>query len=619
MTVATIKLKAGKYKIPVEIEAKNKRLYVRFPFNRTLLEDIKCMQGSKWHGFEDPPKKIWSIADSPRNRFQLNYLAGENVYEHYDKELLNITPQRDGLYNHQVDMLQFVLTRRRCLLACEMGTGKTLVAIEALEQSEYNNWYWIGPRSALAAVQLEFEKWEATKFPKFITYEYLRKLIQEDSFIPPQGIVFDESSKIKTPTAQRSQAAMIACDMMREVNPDCYIIEMSGAPAPKSPVDWWHQCEIVCPGFLREGSSDRFKKRLALIEEKESITGGVYPALITWLDDKRKCKKCGKFLDDHFVEDHTYKASINEVEALYRRMRGLVIVKFKKDCLDLPELQFKTIKVEQTDSIKRAASLITKTTARTVTALMLLRELSDGFQYKEEESGTKTCERCKGTTKVTEWFEPCDEEVPPNDETIQQEHTEAKQVTCPRCKGSGEEKAFKRVAKEVACPKEQVLIDHLDMHEPIGRAVIYAGFQASVDRCVSIAKRYQWDIIRVDGRGWEYSSSEVVMLTDKQMLERFQNPKTYTNKIVFIGQPGAAGMGITLTASQTILMYSNSFNGEDRVQVINRIHRPGMDVNRGATIIDIVHLDIDQFVLDNLQKKQDLLNLTMGELREAMV
>ncbi len=78
-------------------------------------------------------------------------------------------------------------------------------------------------------------------------------------------------------------------------------------------------------------------------------------------------------------------------------------------------------------------------------------------------------------------------------------------------------------------------------------------------------------------------------------------------------------MGITLTASQTILMYSNSFNGEDRVQVINRIHRPGMDVNRGATIIDIVHLDIDQFVLDNLQKKQDLLNLTMGELREAMV
>ena len=39
-----------------------------------------------------------------------------------------------------------------------------------------------------------------------------------------------------------------------------------------------------------------------------------------------------------------------------------------------------------------------------------------------------------------------------------------------------------------------------------------------------------------------------------------------------------------------------------------------MDTNRGATIVDLVHLPTDQLVLDNLQKKKRLQALTMGEL-----
>jgi len=620
MTTQIIKLNAGKYKVPVMVRVENDRLFLNFPFNRTLLNEVKVMKGAKWHGYDEHnPKKEWSIKNCFRNRFQLAALMGKNPYEHYDKPLIDVEPTRSTLYDHQKEMFRFGLTRKRCIFACQMRTGKTLAAIEVIEHSGISPWVWVGPRSAIAGVQLEFEKWGAKVYPEFMTYDKLRKLVQEDAMCLPAGIVFDECTKIKNPTAQRSQAAAIICDEMREAG-DCYIIGMSGAPAPKSPADWWNQCEIVCPGFLREGQYNKFKERLAIITEKESLDGGVYPELTAWLDDEKKCAVCGKYSEDHFTDDfsdagHKFEPSVNEVANLYTRMNGLVLVKFKKDCLDLPELQYRLIRVEQSGSIKRAASLILKTAPRSVTALMLLRELSDGFQYAEEEQGETDCERCRGTGVTIEYVSNNDEgeSGPPEPgECIPQEES------CPHCNGSGRAKKLVRVAKEVKCPKEQVLIDLLDEHEPIGRFVVYAGFQASIDRCISIALRYQWDVIRADGRGWAYFCSKTnksLALTSKDMLKKFAMGEE--DKILFAGQPGAAGMGIDLAASPSALFYSNSFNGEDRMQAVERIHGPAMDVNRGATIIDIVHLDIDEYVLNNLQEKQDLMNLTMGELRAA--
>lgn len=105
--------------------------------------------------------------------------------------------------------------------------------------------------------------------------------------------------------------------------------------------------------------------------------------------------------------------------------------------------------------------------------------------------------------------------------------------------------------------------------------------------------------------------------TAEDALLRFQDRKI-DQRIVFIGHPGSAGMGITLTASPTIVYYSNDFNAESRIQSEDRIHRPGLDVNLGATIIDLIHLPTDIKVLDNLQKKRDLQSMTLGDMKEAM-
>jgi len=55
--------------------------------------------------------------------------------------------------------------------------GKTLSAIEAMEHlQEFKKWLWVGPKSALIAVQLDFKKWDAKVRPTFINYASLHKV-----------------------------------------------------------------------------------------------------------------------------------------------------------------------------------------------------------------------------------------------------------------------------------------------------------------------------------------------------------------------------------------------------------------------------------------------------------
>lgn len=944
----------GKMRVPVAFTKKGHKLWASYGFSKKITEELKALEGTRWHGFEDPPVKQWSLNDSQHNRFQLEYLTGGNPYAHFDKPLITFQPSREICHAHQVDIAAFELTRQYCVIAGEMGCGKTLATIEAMEQSQARQWFWIAPKSAMYSVQLEFDKWNAIVRPMFYTYEGLTKLLKDwdKDKPPPQGLVLDEASRCKTHTAQRTQAAKYLADEIRNHWGDRgYVILMSGSPAPKSPVDWWSLCNIACPGFLKEGDPAKFRKRLAIMKEAEGVAG-VYSKLESWLDDERKCNVCGKFASDTIHDEinmceedyHQYKPSKNEVSYLYKRMNGLVLVKLKKDCfsgntevltfdgirsfaelakeghanlyvktlngmkwvdckiksfgiqktskltfgdgnsvrttnghqwlvrqdprvknyvenpfklkssidlrigkdqlplaglqlpeidyegyahgfvfgdghtaiseatnrrtsrvqlynndndllpllskygqlgtmkrtgwqeyinvvndlplhwkslprnptksyafgfilglisadggvygtsvkifqssedeliaikhwaqwiglrcqsiriarelspfdnsykplfelpiqsfnlspddfirrdqkaalisrgrftsttvnefnslqieeevfcavvpeyhnftlangvitrncLDLPEKQYKLIRVKPSQAIINAAKLITATGSSAIKTLTLLRELSDGFQYDETAIGTETCPLCKGDRTVIDFmYIGSDDQY---DEIMRRQYEgleipsgsfQETQKACPNCNGTGESTAYTRTATQVECAKENVLADLLDEHEDIGRLVVYAGFTGSVDRCVDIAKKSQWDWIRADGRGWTSS----IPGTPQELLKMFQNTKSETRRLVFIGQPSACGMGITLHASPTIVYYSNDFNGESRGQSEDRIHRMGMDTNRGATIIDIIHLPSDELVIDNLKKKKKLQAMTLGEMNNQL-
>src|SRR4051794_8683320 len=82
--------------IPVETWREGKRICLQWgwsnqPWFDKIKEEVKAMQACKWHGADpDDGRKIWSVLDSPRNRFQIDYLTGGNPYGIYDQPLIDL-------------------------------------------------------------------------------------------------------------------------------------------------------------------------------------------------------------------------------------------------------------------------------------------------------------------------------------------------------------------------------------------------------------------------------------------------------------------------------------------------------------------------------------------------
>lgn len=628
------------------LEYKDGRIwFLKSPFS--LKEEIKAMRGSRWHGRDDDEdgRKIWSIEDCPRNRFQLGFLMGEDVYAWFDRDLTRhdysdarCNDELTPLMPHQCDMSDSGLTYHYQLWAAEMGTGKTLSAQKVIEKSSVLHWWWVGPKSSLPNIRREFAKWGfdfcGPIHIEFITYDELTRRM--DQWKPenalPQGVIFDESSRLKGDTSQRTQAAQRLADLIRDTfGFDGYVIEMSGTPSPKSPLDWWSQCEIAWPGFLREGSRKALEQRCGFVVMQQ-FDSGIFPKRIGWKDDQRKCKHCGLFEADgpHELdgildpsEVHPFEPSFNEVAYMHERLKGLVVIKHKKDCLTLPDKRYRKIICRPNPSVLRVAQAIVDGSPNTITGLTLLRELSDGFQYRDVADGEVPCPHCPNSCgEVEEWFDPDDPEAiysaidMLNEECVAR--LQKRNVPCTRCGGSGTVPKIVRATREVPCPKEKALKMLLDECEENGRIVVFAGFTGSVDRVTNICHKEGWSVFRCDGRGFEITDREGNVITQdgEEALEFWADRDN--QRVAFSSHPESGGMSLTLVESRMAVYWSNSFKPEYRAQSEDRIHRKGMDENLGCDIVDLIHLPTDQRVLDVIRQNRALELMTLGEFSDAL-
>jgi len=612
----------------VIFEVSNGRiLFVKSDF--AFKDQIKAMRGAKYHGYdEENPRRMWSIEDCQRNWMSMRYLAGENIYAPFDCPLI-LHEYTRPLKAHQKDMTDAGLTYHYQIWAAEMGVGKTLSAQEVIERSGKTEWWWVGPKTSLPNIQREFRKWG---FPfdlfnvEFMTYDRLKARM--DSWRPgdpiPDGIVFDESSKLKTWTAQRTQAAYKIANLIRSIHgPEGYVILMSGTPSPKTPVDWWAQAEVAYPGFLAEGSDKSFRARLSFLKLHQFDSGVAVNKVEGWRDNEKKCHECGQF-EDHpnhqadLCEDpsdfHKFEPSVNEVALLPRRLKGLVVIKHKKDCLDLPEKRYRRIYCKPHPSTLRVAQALASSSPNAVTGMTLLRELSDGFQYREVREGTSRCTHCV-EGKIAEWFDPDD-----TDRTYQAidlldpelvSRLQKTEITCPACNGTQEMPKYVRQTNEVPCPKDKALKMLLEENEEQGRIVIFAGFTGSVDRCERLCHEEGWDVVRCDGRGYHVTTHAGQIVKDEEPLDywaNFAHPR-----VAYVAHPESGGMSLTLTEARMAVYWSNSWKPEYRVQSADRIHRLGMDENMGCWIVDLIHLPSDERVLDVINANRRLELMSLGE------
>lgn len=589
---------------------------------------IKSMEDRKWHGGRPPAwdreNMYYTCPKSSRNIFNLDFYRADTpdpylpyrvdlipfgLEPRYHKGLREVVPP----FPHQVAMADHWWTRKRCHIAAEMRTGKTLPALSIVERLQLHTWF-VAPRSAIAGVKTEIHEWGFDIPIEFMTYQELVKYMEIGGATPPEVVIFDECSKIKNWAAQRTQAAFHLTEAMRKEYENPYIMAMSGTPAPKTPVDMWSQVEVVCPGYIKEPNPKELEARLSLIEYRDSETGGQYPHRICWFDREGLCKKCGTPQEEHtayghtfnksqdnpylcalcnmdeashYLTDHMYEPCKNEVELFSKRLKGISVRFLLDECVALPApiIEVKQLPIDPV--VQKYAKVIKTSGNQPVVILNDLMQLSAGFYYKMMAHQTETivCSLCEG------------------------ELVDPEGITCTRCNGSGISPRMIRKAVEVPCPKDDLLKELLEECEESGRMVVFASFQGAVDRIKRICEEQEWKTIIVDGRGWisEFGS-------DVNALKEFNaNILDRTcDKIVFIANPGSGGMGFSLAAASTIMYWSLSFNNEDLLQSIKRCTT--LVMKKGCRVVFAEQLSCDRLVREANEKKTNLQTITLKEL-----
>ena len=145
------------------------------------------------------------------------------------------------------------------------------------------------------------------------------------------------------------------------------------------------------------------------------------------------------------------------------------------------------------------------------------------------------------------------------------------------------------------------LMDILDEVE--GKAIIWAHWQADIK---SIIK----EIKKVHGPG---SVVDYYGLTPQDQRDKNRNAFQNDSKVRFIvGTPQTGGYGITLTAANTVIYYSNGYDLEKRLQSEDRAHRIGQ--HKPVTYVDIIAEEtVDQKIVKALRKKINIASEVMGE------
>lgn len=95
---------------------------------------------------------------------------------------------------------------------------------------------------------------------------------------------------------------------------------------------------------------------------------------------------------------------------------------------------------------------------------------------------------------------------------------------------------------------------------------------------------------------------------------------------IFIGQPGAGGLGIDLYTANIVVYYSNTYTLADRLQSEDRTHRKGSEVHNKVTYIDLVAQGpngegtIDHHIIHTvLKEKKSIADaITKDKLREIL-
>ena len=149
--------------------------------------------------------------------------------------------------------------------------------------------------------------------------------------------------------------------------------------------------------------------------------------------------------------------------------------------------------------------------------------------------------------------------------------------------------------------KLQALEDTLE--ETDGKVIIWANYIHNLEEIIQFLKNKfgEDSVVSIYGATSVEDRQEAIRRIQKDDKTRF-----------FVGNPTTGGFGLTLTACNTVIYYSNNYNLEVRMQSEDRAHRMGQE---GTVVyIDIVARGtLDEAIMKSLTNKGRVAAKTLGE------
>ena len=141
------------------------------------------------------------------------------------------------------------------------------------------------------------------------------------------------------------------------------------------------------------------------------------------------------------------------------------------------------------------------------------------------------------------------------------------------------------------------------INETDGKIIIWANYIHNIKQIIMFLKKKYGEESVVSIYG------EVNVEDRKKAVERIQ---TDEKTRFMVGNPTTGGFGLTLTACNTVIYFSNNYNLEVRMQSEDRAHRMGQ---KGSVVyIDIVAKNtLDEAIMKALTKKGQIAAKTLGE------
>lgn len=244
------------------------------------------------------------------------------------------------------------------------------------------------------------------------------------------------------------------------------------------------------------------------------------------------------------------------LDQLKRKIAGHSFRVTKEECLDLPEKVYTTREVELTTE-----------------QLRIYRELVDKAMVMFEPGKPLTA--ALAITQLLRVHQLICGHLPKGDE-------DPTPVSIP----SNRQKVLMEVIEEVS-----------------GKAIIWATYTSDILSITEELKKVYGEKAACCYYGATSPDARV------EAAERFQNDPELR---FLVAQPKTAGYGLTLTAANTVIYFSNDFNLETRLQSEDRAHRIGQ--HWPVTYIDLVAKGtVDEKILKALREKKNLADVVVDE------